>query len=1379
MKLKLCTALFTAATLFSPLFSVAEKAPDAAAAKRAAVAAYGKLPLSFEPTASPSRFLARSGSYAVLIGAGQSSVAVHDAKSGKQQTLRFAFENANPAAQLEAMEPQPGVTNYYVGRDASKWRLGVKSYARLRSAGVYPGVDVVYYGDHRRLEFDYVVAPKADPSAIVLSFSGMDKFSKESNGDLVAEVAGQPVRFAKPYAYQKVDGAARPVEADYELAANGKVHLRLGDYDRNHELIVDPVVSYATYLGGSGADTGNGIAVDSTGAAYVTGQTCSSDFPDGVFVAGSACDAFVTKYNPTGTAIEYTTILGGTDPANAAASGNGIALDLNAADPAYLQAYIVGTTDISDLPGNVGGIANSYLGGDSKVFIAILNANGSLLRSSYLGGTGADAGYGIGVDTAIPPNVSVVGQTCSQDFPAYNAFETKVEDCVAFATKLDNALDIASKRNGVIDPLASPLSPVLVAAPAGGAYYYSSFFGGQPGTFPDAYPAWQAYTNYPFRAIVVDTQNPPHAQLATNAGESGPYYQASSTIALPTPNWNPAPLGLTPDGVCVVTPNTPVLPAICSTATPPVTITWEDLGAVANSPGHFTEAYGVTIDVRGDVIFAGGTDTPSLGSTVWPCHAAGSGAWVYKIAGDAAGCYEVSFESTPTDPTRTIDTARAVATDSEDNYYVVGSSTGTLGGTNGNSYQAANAGGSDAFLFKVSPALAIIYSTYLGGSGNDQALGVAVDGNFEPYVTGLTQSPNFPTINPLVNPNDGDPLSLSGTQGGFITKFTSDGTALVFSSYLGGSGADQSNAIAVSKDTANSNFVDIYVAGSTTSQDFESMLLKQPMAAPNYVPPQTTYGGAGDAFVAMVPGASLPSVTVTPGSLTFSSQNVGTTSAAQAVIYRNTNTLSPVQIESIAFGNSVYKQEVGNGTPPDCGDGSVVQPNSTCQILVTFSPTSTQNPQNSQLTISDDASSTPHVVKLTGTGVLSPVASLSTLSVTFPNQALNVASIPIPVTLTNTGNGPLQFSSIGITGANAGDFGQTNNCGSQLPAGSFCTINVTFTPSALNGRAASLVITDNAANSPQDVVLSGTGISASGTIQLAFVAPATGAFGTQQVGVTSAAQTATLSNISATTALTVNSIAVVPQVTGNTDFAIVSSTGAGACSSTLPFVLAVNASCTIQVTFTPSTAVSESANLTVNGSASNSPLSLALTGTGTGGGSGGGPDFNVTPVNSSGESVIQGGTATYSLQVAPINGYTGTVTFTVTGLATGSSWSVSPNPLNLNGATTQTVTLTVNTSGGSGSSARAVPPQAGARAIFLALLPFSMVGMLFMNKRRGIWLALGLVVLCLLLGMVGCGSGSGSSSGLAAGSYKFTLVGTSTGGAEVQNIPLQLVVNQQ
>ncbi|MGC2210734.1 MAG: choice-of-anchor D domain-containing protein, partial [Candidatus Korobacteraceae bacterium] len=1231
-------------------------------------------------------------------------------------------------------------------------------------------------------------APKADPSAIVLGFSGMDKLSKDSNGDLVAEVAGQPVRFAKPYAYQKVDGVARAVDSGYEMAADGKVHLRLGDYDRNRELIVDPVVGFATYLGGTGLDTGNGIAVDSSGNSYVTGQTCSADFatittvspnPTGYTYSSfnSICDAFVTEYNSTGSAYLYTTILGGTNPSGANASGNGIALDLSTANPAYTnQAYIVGTTNFFDLPGaplytNPPTVPNSYQpGGDSDAFIVILAADGTLVRTSYLGGYGAGstAGNGIAIDykNSVPPAVSVVGQTCSGNFPFYSAFETMVEQCVAFVTKLDNNLDIGSKvlpigTAGHIDAEASAMSPAP-ASTATATYYFSEPYGGQP-VAPLPTAIWTPGANYPAGAIVVDTTAGSGVQLALNSGTSTSLANYCPTCVPPVPDWTDTKLGAnTIDG----------------------TISWEYLGPYTGTVAEeFSDAYGVAIDPQGGVFLAGGTNTASLLSTFWPCSGGGTGAWVLKVSSNHGGCtYEWTLENTPTSIKNnfTVDTATAIAVDSAGQSYVVGTASGTLG-TSTNAYQPGNAstvaGGTNAFLVSVNQqGSSIRYATYLGGSGNDQGLGVAVDNNEEAYVTGSTTSQNFPVINPLVNPNDGYPLALSGAQGGFVTKFTSNGSALVFSSYLGGSGTDQSSAIAVSTDTVNPDFVDIYVAGNTTSLDFESTLLQQPMAAPNYAPPQATYGEAGDAFVAMIPGASIPTVTVSPGSLTFASQSVGTTSAPQAVVYFNTNTLSAVQITSISFASSVYAQAIGNGTPPDCGAGSVVQPNSTCQILVTFKPTSTQNPQNSQLTIADDASSTPHVVKLTGSGVLLPVATLSTLSVPFPDQALNVASAPIAITVTDTGSGPLQFSSIGFAGTNAGDFTQTNNCGSQLAAGSSCVIDVTFKPSALNGRTASLVLTDNAANSPQSVALSGTGISASGTIQLAFVAPSTGAFGTQQVGIASAAQTATLSNTSATTALTVNSIAVVPQVTGNTDFAIVPSTGAGVCSSTFPFVLAVNASCTIQVTFTPSTAVSESANLTVNGSASNSPVSLALSGTGTGGGSGGGPDFNIS--GASGESVVQGGTATYYLQVAPVTGYTGTITFNVTGLPKGSSWSVSPNPLNLNGAT-QTITLTVNTSGGNGSSARAVPPESGSRAIFLALLPFSMMGMLFMNKRRGIWLALVLVVLCLVLGMVGCGGGS-SSGGLAVGGpYSFNLVATSSGGTEVENVPLQLMVNQQ
>jgi hypothetical protein len=392
---------------------------------------------------------------------------------------------------------------------------------------------------------------------------------------------------------------------------------------------------------------------------------------------------------------------------------------------------------------------------------------------------------------------------------------------------------------------------------------------------------------------------------------------------------------------------------------------------------------------------------------------------------------------------------------------------------------------------------------------------------------------------------------------------------------------------------------------------------------------------------------------------------------------------------------------------------------------------------------------------------------------------LNTASTSQSVTITNTD----AASTLNLTTPVAtGDFQVvqlSGSCGVLLAPSSSCVVGVTFTPTASGPRTGTLSVSTNAPSLPViQVSLTGTGAPAvvpTGIISLAFVSPATGNFGNQTVGTTGAAETVTLSNTAAA-ALSVTNIAVVPAVTGNTDFAI--TPGSGSCATAFPFNLAAGASCSIQVTFTPSASGLESATLQVTGSSSNSPQSVALTGTGMAAGTGG-TDFNITPNNfSGGVSVIQGGTASYPMSVAPVGAYSGTVTFTVTGLPTGSSWSVSPNPLTLNGAT-QTVTLYVNTSGGSGSAAKSVSPRLAPRSIFLALLPFSMVGILLMgNKRRGIWLVFGLLLLCLLLGMVGCGGGS-SKSGLAAGSYNFTLVGTSSGGAEVQNIPLQLVVNQQ
>jgi hypothetical protein len=1465
MKLKLSTALLAAAALLTPLSVMADQAQNAAEAKLAAVAAYGKLPLSFEPTGSAARFVAHSGGYTVSVGARESSIAITTGKSGKSQTLHFAFDNA-AAAPLEATEPQPGVTNYYIGADSSQWRLGVKSYAKLRAQSVYPGIDVVYYGDHRRLEFDFVVAPKADPAAIALAFSGMDKLYKDSNGDLVAQVGGQPVRFARPYAYQKLDGATKPVAADYELAADGKVHLRLGDYDRSAELIVDPVVSYLTYLGGSLSDVANGVAVDSSGSAYVTGKTCSTNFPistvaniydDLISSSPGSCDAYVTKLNSAGTGFLYTTIIGGTTPSPAQATGTAIALDSSN------NAYITGYTNFTNLPGNVGYTnpdsaslpsLNAYPGGDQDAFIVILSSTGTLVRSTYLGGSNSDSGFGIAVDKATPPNVVVVGQACSNDFPGYNAFETLIEECAAFVTMLDNGLHIG------MEPLngASAMTPMVTA---GTPYFFSEFFGGQE-VAPAPTAQWVKNTYYPLYAIIEDVESPGNIQIVTTPGVSGTV-EPGLPIASPITPWNVTVNGLTTDG----------------------TIVWTCLGPSVRPPATKTQANGVAIDPLGDILVAGGSDTANLGAFTGPfgpfSMVDGTGAWILKVSGSynattgqqpGAWKYGLALENAPSDGSAAVNAAHAIAVDTAGNAYVTGATSSSIYNISTNAYQPTRNGTSNAFVVELVSSTDVVYATYLGGTGSDMGLGIAVDGSGAAYVTGSTTSTDFPTINPLTFP-DGTAITTlqGGTQNAFISKFTTGGSALLFSAYLGGEGSDKGNAIAVDP----LNLGNMYVAGTTSSNNLESNYDPS-----TYTPPQTAYGGGtSDAFVAMVAGASLPAVTITPASLNFGAQDVGLTSAPMLVLYRNSNASSSVTINSITFGGidpGDFMQVFPGTAPGDCAPG-VIQPSTPCNIWVVFTPAAGQA-RSAKLYISDSTSSTPFAVTLSGTGEV-PQDAFTPTSLTFAASVPQTIGSPTAaqtVTLNNTGQGILDISGIAITGTNLGDFGQTNTCQAQLPSGSSCIFSVIFTPSASGTRTAYLTITDNSSGSPHYISLQGTGaqvvaptitpltltfnaqplgvtsapqtvtvtnndtasnlslstsvsagdfavaaltgscgaflapkascvigvtftpaaacsgssctgslsiytnaalsavvvqlsgtsgVAASGTISLS---PTTVPFGNQLENTTSTpAQTVTLTNSSTTATLTVTSIAI----SGNTDFAIATTS----CAAT-PFTLAASTSCNVTLTFTPKTLALETATLTVTDSASNSPQQVTLMGTGTSTIISPAP-FTVTP-QSSGVSITQNGTAQYTLSVAPLNGFANSINFTCSG-PNGSSCSIAPNPLTMDGITVKTATLSVVTTGGSGAMSSA---RFAARPVLLALLPFSMMGLLLIGKRRGYFLVLVLIVLCLLFAMVGCGGGSSgrSSSGLAPGTYQVLVTATSSANtAQSQTMTLSLVVTPQ
>ncbi len=1076
MKLKFCVVL--AAAVILPHLLIAENAQTHSASARVATAkALANLPLSFAPAPVPGQFVARSGGNTISVGATESYVALRDKNSATAKVLRYSFEHSNRSAVAEGIEPLPGVINQYRGRDPRNWRLGIPTFAKVRANNVYPGVDVLYYGDQRRLEFDFIVAPNSDPGAIALAFDGADKLWISAAGDLVAEIDGREIRFAKPFAYQRIAGERTPVSVEYVLD-QGRARLRLGAYAKSAELVIDPVLTYSTFLGGGQADVANGIAVDAAGNAYVAGQTCSSDFiapspnSSGTTFKGAlgACDAYVTKLDPAGTTLLYTTFIAGQlpSPPNATATANGIAVD------AAGRAYIVGTTNFWDLPlttPNPIGRLSPYNGGDSDAFITILNPNGTLLRQTYLGGSNIDQGYGIAVDSQL--NVAAVGQTCSSDFPAYNSIQAKVEACVAFVTKLDFGLHIAPP----VLPGASPVSPrpasLSDACGYGAAcpttpdatqtyYFFSTLFGGQPlppePTWPSlSGPSYRAGVQVPVGAITIATpdcgvgsNDKPQVLLAEPAGDP---YLSGISVKLDWPCGSvKVKAGIPDEGGFV----------------------WYDLGDAPPAIAYAsTEAYGVALDPVGDVFAVGGTNTADLTPYLFYANFHGinygkTGPWALKL-GSLLGdhIYATSLGTSPTEnPAQSVNAAKGIAVDTSGDAYIVGTATGGLLTTSG-AANSSTVGGQDAFVVKLNkPASAFDYATYLGGTKDEQGLAIAIDNGGSAYITGSTTSTDLPVTNPLVDANGNAESALLGAQDVFIARLTPTGSGITMMAYLGGAASEQGNAIVLDQ----SGKGDIYIAGTTQSLDFPLLPAAPPAAL---VVGQTSYGGGtSDAFVTMINGASFPQAQLTPTTLNFGSQNVGGTGSTLTVSLRNIgNGILSISGISIVGTGGDYSQT--NNCPSQLSPAGGAKDN--CTITVTFTPTAGGS-RSDILEIVDNSIDSPQIVALSGTGVVvQGVIQLSPTTLAFGNQQTGTTSAAKAVTLTNTSSTyALTISSITV----GTDFSQTNNCPvspATLATNGTCTIQVTFAPATVGDKTANLTITGQAANSPQSVGLGGTG----------------------------------------------------------------------------------------------------------------------------------------------------------------------------------------------------------------------------------------------------------------------------------------------------------------
>ena len=979
--------------------------------------------------------------------------------------LCLKLVGANPKTRVIGLNELLAQSNYFLGRDPKKWRTRVPSYATVKYEDVYPGIDLVYYGNQGQLEFDFILAPGADPHAIRLEIVGTELAPPErarqaaplqinADGDLVISTDAGDVRFHRPTVFQPTTNNPRPTadheprtmetgspkskianpgsaEGHYVLLGDNRIGFEVSNYDQSLPLVIDPVLSYSTYLGGSGFDYGSGIAVDSAGNAYVTGYTNSVDFPlvspARATPAGGSCgtspdayscfDAFVAKVNPTGSAIVYSTYFGGSGEDY----GSKIAID------SLGNAYVTGYTNSTDLP--VVNPAQSVQGGGIcgvspcfDAFVAKLNSTGTaLVYSTYLGGSADDYGQGIAVDSA--GNALVTGSTASADFPTVGAFESVHGGAAydAFVTKL---------------------------GPAGSTLVYSTYLGGSGEDYGS-----DIAVDAPGNAYITGYTN------STDFPTAGPLQAVNG------------------GGTCGAPPNTiPCFDAyVAKLNVDGSSLVYSTY--FGGSGGDY--GYGIAVDAFGSAYVTGLTTSTDFPVTAGAFQLAGGGTSVdaYVVKLDPTGSSAVySTYLGGTGAEAGLD----IAVDPSGNAYVAGYAYGNSLPL-ASPLQATNGGYYDAFLSKLNAAgSALIFSSYLGGSGNEKARGVAVDPSGNAYLTGDTFSTDFP-----VTPGASQTYYGSGAFDAFVAKFGN--LALPLLRLSEAKVAFSAQGVGTTSPThtvtlANIGDAELVLGGITASGDFAQTNNCPAAVAPasactlsiTFTPAELgprsgTITMASNAYGAPHVlqlegrGVAAPAVSLSATYLRFADQPLGTTSTPLPVRLTNSGQ-APLAITGIS--TSGHYAQTNNCVSP-------LAPRAYCTINLTFTPPPTvAGGQSGTLTIVDNAPASPHTVALGGVGV-GPVAVLSTTSLNFGNQPVGTTSAPRLVNLSNTGNAPMTIASITMSG----DFGQSNNCPSTLAARGYCTLPLTFSPTASGTRAGSITITDNAAGSPHVVNLIGTGVS--------------------------------------------------------------------------------------------------------------------------------------------------------------------------------------------------------------------------------------------------------------------------------------------------------------
>jgi len=728
--------------------------PATPAARARIQANYAALPLAFEANQGQTdpqvKYLARGKGYRLFLTSSQAIMALGGTKGysevldmmmnkrrgpaavrallkkralrRQQQStavLRMNLLGANSHPQMVAEDLQPGTAGYFIGQDRSKWHTNIPMYGRVNYRGVYPGVDLAFHGLSQQLEFDYVVGPGADATPIALNFEGADSIRTNESGDLILATSAGPVQLRKPLAYQTSNGVREAVTAGFVLKSKNEVAFALGPYDHARALVIDPVVTYSTYFGGSGADYGISIAVDGSGNAYVTGATDSPAVPGFVTpTLSGSFDVYVTKISSTGT-LGFTSEYGG--------SGDdfpgGIAIDSQG-------IYIAGTTNSSDFaPISSTAAQKTFLGGGlngmTDAFAMKLGLDGTPTWGTYVGGSNADSGLGVAVDSS--HDVYLVGETFSGDLGGVSGGINALPGGgvnLGFVNGADDGYIVKLKSDGT-------------------AFLLLSYLGGSMGNLATGVALDKNGNIYVSgETISTDLTTTPANVVQPHCGTDG--------------NCNPVSGNPQDDAFAI---------SIKQNGTTPPTYAYNYVTYYGGS--GVDDALAIAVDrTTGSAFLTGRTkssDFPKHGTPYEGSLAGTQNTFVVELNSVGTAATESTYFGG-----NGSDFGFGIALDGSDNVYLTGQTSSTQNSPgkfplSPNAEQSALNGSTDAFVSVLNLSQSsLLYSTYLGGGGDeDQFTGaIALDSSQNVYVTGDTDSGNGSTANfPTA-------AALDGTYGG-------------------------------------------------------------------------------------------------------------------------------------------------------------------------------------------------------------------------------------------------------------------------------------------------------------------------------------------------------------------------------------------------------------------------------------------------------------------------------------------------------------------------------------------------------------------------------------------------------------------------------------